>query len=189
MNAELINKICFEFDDTIAEYYRGTFNFANFLENGINFCDFQTLNIFIVNTQTGPPGKHWILFLFNPKFNQLCYFDSFAKPLEFYGKNLQSLLDSISIDFELPIRTSSYRIQGNSAICGLYCIYVAHFLASGNRLDHIIAKFSSTKLDENDENLIEWFENQPYSEIIQANCADKTDCITYDQLNGITGRN
>jgi len=100
----------------------------------------------IVNSDpSDQPGTHWLAFMKRGKY--LEFFDSFGKPVTFYGQNF--------IDFVKKhgpyLKYNTTQLQSNSSsLCGKYCLF---FLAHRNlyyTYDEILSMFSKTHLEKND---------------------------------------
>jgi len=193
MNTDQIDVICTKLDYAIKPYYRGTFALNNLIEHGIDYCDFATTNILIFNTV--PSWKtygHWLLLIRKPEVT--IYFDSFNKPPEFYSEQLAKFIGKIIDDNTQPLRSADFRLQGDSKLCGVYCIFIAHKVAAGERLDNVLVNnFSKFEFAENDKTVLNWFIDQLYGDILKQACkGDQFMCLTYEELlneHGKGGRN
>ena len=98
-------------------------------------------------------------------------FDSFGKSAEHYGLE--------SIDFTL---VSNIRYQGNSKICGLYCLFGAQTVCKGRDLGLILKEqFSTSDRRINDYSILDWFKKQNYSGFSKEFCMRKNNsCLTYE---------
>jgi len=184
MNTEQISLICEDLDSRIKVYYRGTFALDNLLSEAETYLDISKDNIFIFNSQPSKyPGLHWLLLYISKHGETLTFFDSFAKPPEFYSQQLAYLINGLSANVKGPLRLAQFRIQSDSRLCGVYCIFVAHQLAIGERLEVALERFSPVNLRENDQRVLHWFTQQPYGFLLSPDCKGSNNtCLSYSEL-------
>ncbi len=178
MNTDQIDFICSNLDTVIRPYFRGVFSLDNLLYFGDEYLDLETVNVIIFNSQMSDrEGMHWLLLVIGPGRQKVVLFDSFANTPEYYSLSLAEFLGK---DLEL----SPFCVQGNSKICSLYCIVVAHCLSKGADLETLIPqKFSPYKLDENDDMVIDWVKQQEYGELLKETCRSELEpCLSYEEL-------
>lgn len=97
--------------------------------------------LIICNTDpSSKPGKHWVAFFFE---NETCeFFDSFGKPIEFYGKEFSDFAKK----FSTKQKCVNKRIQPpNTKLCGVYCLFFSFFRCKGNSLKKIVKMMSLSK--------------------------------------------
>ena len=94
--------------------------------------DFSKNTFIIVNTSNSDSvGEHWILLAKQNSDEAICYADPFGFPTETY-KNLYK-----RIKYYACVNVMTHQLQSiNSELCGLYCIYIAHFIFN-NKYNHI----------------------------------------------------
>ena len=165
MNSSDLQKICGEYDSKIKPYFCGVFAIDVFESYYSRYCKEDSMNIFVVNTQPSDlPGEHWVLISLNKKN---LFFDSFHKSPRFYGLLSPKMQEC-----------TSYRLQGDSRICGVYCIWAARLLSQNKDIHSIIDNyFSKTDLKANDCSVIQWLKSQPYGKVVSFDC--KNDCLAY----------
>ena len=194
MNASEIELICGDLDSKIKLYYRGTYSLDIYLYSAQNILDFTSTNIVIFNNQkSGSPGAHWLLLYITPRAERVVFFDSFSKPPEWYSAQLADFIHGISSNAKAGLETSSYRLQGDTKICGLYCIFIARHLTFGERLQSIIdSYFTPIYFSENDSKVLSWFSHQPYGYMLKERCkGEKNPFLSYTELmnHGKSGTN
>ena len=86
--------------------------------------DFSKNTFIIVNTSNSDSvGEHWILLAKQNSDEAIYYADPFGFPTETY-KNLYK-----RIKYYACVNVMTHQLQSiNSQFCGLYCIYIAHFI-------------------------------------------------------------
>ena len=87
----------------------------------------------IVNTDPlGEPGEHWLLIA---RYNQdsLTFYDSFGRPLQHDFSDIFARLDAIHPECQIKqfYPSASFEQPVNSALCGIYCIFLAQYIFSG----------------------------------------------------------
>ncbi len=177
MNAGQIEFIASDLDTVIKPYFKGVFALDNFIAYAQEFMNLENKNVFIFNSQpVDEAGDHWLLATFGPGQGNVVFFDSFANPPDFYSSALGKFLGD-------DITTSPFRIQGDSRICGLYCILIARVLCSGGNAPAFIEqKFSSYNLTDNDESVIAWISTTEYGDILRETCrSDLQPCLNYQE--------
>ena len=94
--------------------------------------DFSKNTFIIVNTSNSDSvGELWIVLAKINSDEAIYYTDSFGFPTETY-KNVYE-----RIKYYACINVMTHQLQSiNSELCGLYCIYIAHFIFS-NKYNHI----------------------------------------------------
>ena len=76
-------------------------------------------------------GEHWILLAKINSDEAIYYADPFGFPTETY-KNVYK-----RIKYYACVNVMTHQLQSiNSELCGLYCIYIAHFIFN-NKYNHI----------------------------------------------------
>jgi len=92
----------------------------------------------IVNNQDSTlPGQHWLAF-FKRKGENLEFFDSFANPIEFYGKEF------VNFSKEKPLRQSNFQIQpDNTSTCGYFCLVFLYCRYRKMSFQYIVDKLFS----------------------------------------------
>jgi hypothetical protein len=85
-------------------------------------------------------GTHWIAFFFE---NDTCeYFDSFGKPLLFYGQEFVEFVKNFATQFI----ASDKKVQSaKTATCGQYCLYFAFKKCKGHSLKKIVRNMPTSK--------------------------------------------
>lgn len=95
-----------------------------------NFPSLLSINTFcIVNISQSNnfSSGHWIL-LCHQKNDQIIFADPLGLPVNFYKPIYQRLINSYHTIFELLQGKPIQRLESN--MCGLYCIYLAHWIFS-----------------------------------------------------------
>jgi len=182
MDTHQLSLVCERLDPAIKHFFRGVFSLDNFILDGSNYVDSSSNNILIFNNRIAASRLkgHWLLMCLNSK--TLSLFDSFNKEISFYGNKLDEYI--LGLSSGVTLETTPFRVQGNSKLCGVYCIFVAHHLAKGSRLPQLIQEhFSSSNLAENDNKVLTWFVQQPYGYLVSERCKEKdSDCVTFEEL-------
>ena len=117
---------------------------------------------YIVNTQDDDePGEHWVAIFF-PNNKEAVYFDSYGLP------PLQEDIQPFLARHCQRWTTNRMTIQAyDSMMCGVYCIYVLHYLALGYSLDLLLhMRFEPQSLSNNDKIVGQWFK-QLYGTVYQ----------------------
>ncbi len=97
------------------------------------------------------PGSHWVAIFINCQ-GVAEYFDSYGQPPTV--TSIQTFLKGFH-----RCRFNKKRLQGPfSSVCGHYCIYFAIQRWKNVPMEDIVRKFSED-LDENDEMITEWINN------------------------------
>ena len=116
--------------------------------NGVYPSDYlKTLSkkpdLIIVNTDpSSKPGDHWLLF-FNGGKGILEMFDSLGRDPGYYNSDINSFIARYSDSVEFI----NHRLQPkDSALCGLYCLYYAHFRCKGKSMNATLASMDSPDL-------------------------------------------
>ena len=102
-----------------------------------NFPEKMNRNSFlIVNAATAENiGSHWLLLC--RKNNQLLFFDPHCQPISSY-KHLYQRIVSVDSNHNIYQLLENQPIQrANSKLCGLFCIYIAHFVFNAQKLVNI----------------------------------------------------
>lgn len=96
--------------------------------------------LIICNTDPSyKPGKHWVLFFFDKEGNAE-FFDSLGKSPNHYGKEFVLFAKM----FSKKIKSTGIRVQpGNTALCGMYCLFYAYFRCKGYKMNYILKKMTS----------------------------------------------
>ena len=82
-------------------------------------------------------GEHWLLFFFEK--NNVDFFDSLGKKLEYYGREFTDFVKMYADTYQ----ESNDRIQPiNSSLCGYYCLYYAYYRCKGYDMNTILNKMS-----------------------------------------------
>ena len=167
MNSSQLDLICGSYDKVIKPYFRGVFSSDAYELYHAETIIPNELNFYVVNSApSSTRGEHWLLIC---KGSKSIFFDSFGKLPNFYNLGY----------FE---QVNKSRLQGKSKICGLYCVLFAHQLAQGKKMTSFISeKFSPTQLDDNDLQVIDWFQQQSYGYLLRKDCYTNN-CISYEQL-------
>ena len=119
-----------------------------------DIIDYNGNNIIIVNTASfGSEGHHWLLLFVG---ENSVFFDSLGHEPAYYSLEMAKFVDYI-----MPSRNELlFRLQGNSDLCGEYCVFYAINLSKGFLLDDITKKyFKKGDCDINDKNLLKLFKN------------------------------
>ena len=84
-------------------------------------------------------GKHWILFFLDG--DNLEYFDSLGKDIDYYGMEFLELLKKSKAHKykRIPLRMQ----PKNSSTCGEYCLYYAYARCRGESMTSILLTFPS----------------------------------------------
>ena len=195
MNNLQLSTLMYYYDKSVADSFRSVLPIDNFVRDVVNRIDVSSQNTFIVNTKQEvnkrEPG-HWLFVQVGPSSSggggdlEVIYFDSFAKPSEFYGVDFQETLVGLCVGGQ--IQTSPFRVQSNrSNLCGVYCLFVAYNLKLyANNLSTLISSvFRPDALLHNDEKLLDWVATQPFHYIFKSACAkEKEMCVSYAKLFG-----
>ena len=107
--------------------FRGVFSADNFP------LDFQANKFIIVNTaKSDSPGIHWVFIAKKDRNNVLFFADPLGFPAETYFNIIKEL--SAHNDYQLfDLMKNKQPLQNlNSQLCGLFCIYIAHFFVKLN---------------------------------------------------------
>ena len=102
-----------------------------------NFPEKMNRNSFlIVNAATAENiGSHWLLLC--RKNNQLLFADPLGQPISSY-KHLYQRIVSVGSNHNIYQLLENQPIQrANSKLCGLFCIYIAHFVFNAQKLVNI----------------------------------------------------
>jgi hypothetical protein len=122
----------------------------------------------VVNTApSNHSGLHWILLYKLESGENLVFFDSLAKLPQDYGSCLENIVKHVSCFTKRPNNyTCLNKVlqSGESAICGVYCIYAAHQLCRGKSISMIQNKFSDNK-NSNDKLICDWHRKNYHSKI------------------------
>ena len=92
-------------------------------------------------------GTHWMCLY--QEANTLELFDSFGNPPNFY--NLMGKLPHSNI-----FTYTDRRLQGDSAVCGVYCMYYLFYKSRGFPTSKIVDDLFSIDYDQNDRYLIDY---------------------------------
>ena len=106
--------------------------------NGVYAADNFPLNMptnsfAIVNASpASSPGSHWVVLGKRYGYPITCFADPLALPIYSYkhitNRFRQSTTDSIIVDLMEDRRDKNKPLQSeNSQMCGIYCIYIAHY--------------------------------------------------------------
>ena len=168
MNSAQLELICGSLDPIVKPYFRGVYSLDAYKLYGNESLQVNKINIYIVNSQpAASEGEHWLLIC---RGCRSVFFDSFGKLPTFYGVN-------VTFDF-----VNDQRVQGNSRICGLYCVYVARKIVQSVHLrTHLRSVFSFIALNNNDLQVIDWFRSLPYGYLLREDCYSNN-CVSYKQL-------
>jgi len=93
-------------------------------------------------------GTHWLC-LYQNNDATLEMFDSFGNPPDAY--NLKDKLP-----FSKEFIYNERQIQGNSDVCGVYCMYYLFYKSRGHPTSKILNDLSSMDHDQNDRYLIDY---------------------------------
>ena len=102
-----------------------------------NFPEKMNRNSFlIVNAATAENfGTHWLLLC--RKNNQLLFADPLGRPISSY-KHLYQKIISVGNNHNIYQLLENQPIQNaNSKLCGLFCIYIAHFVFNAQKIVNI----------------------------------------------------
>ena len=168
MNSTQLELICGSLDPILKAYFRGVYSLDAYKLYADELLQMNKINIYIVNTQPAvSQGQHWLLIC---RGCRSIFFDSFGKSPAFYGIN-------DTFDY-----VNEQRVQGDSRICGLYCIYIARKIVQSVHLKtHLQSAFSFYNLNNNDLQVIDWFRSLPYGYLLREDCYSNK-CISYNQL-------
>ncbi len=184
MNSSQIDFICSKLDPVIRPYFRGVFSLDNLILYGDEYLNLEEINVIIFNSQpSDSEGAHWLLLVISSGWQNVVFFNSFANPPEFYSIALAKFMGE-------GVVVSPYRVQGDSIICALYCILVAHFLSKGKDLDPFIRRsFSPYNLSDNDNSVIEWASEREYGGLLKETCLSELEpCLNYEQVKNGASR-
>jgi hypothetical protein len=94
----------------------------------------------IVNTDTTQePGAHWIAF-YQEREGEVEYFDSYGKPLTFYGPKVEVL------GKDKRVISQAHQLQSNlTTVCGQYCMFFLLRRCSGESFAHIVHLFTASQ--------------------------------------------
>ena len=139
MYASQIVKIVNE-DKPMKDVFEGVYACDNLPQN----VDKTRESAYVINSSpSNSIGEHWLLAYVNPCSRKTIWFDSYAKPLDFYNRKISQWVKAIGY----PIESSVKRIQADLSIyCGLYVLYVYYFLVRHVKLKNIVQKFSKRLL-------------------------------------------
>ena len=101
-------------------------NLREFILRIISPVTLRENTFIIVNSDTSEKdGTHWLLYC--NRQNEYCFGDPLGLPLQSY-KNISCRVDSTDFGIKEII---NYQLQKpTSNFCGLYCIYIAHYVFS-----------------------------------------------------------
>ena len=141
------------------------------------------VHAYIINTDdSDQPGEHWVAIYF--KGNTATYFDSYGLPP--FEQHMKSFLDNNTHSWT----RNNVRLQsGNSAMCGVYCIFALDVLARGCDLKTILAiKFQQQPRywHQNDKDVGEWFKytyGYLYSKARKLSKHEQCQCCKADHSN------
>ena len=98
-------------------------------------------------------GTHWVVIFV--KQNEVIYFDSFG--VEYISKEIIKRIEHIFLE-DKNIKTSIFRIQGNSSImCGYFCILFIEYMLNNKTLTDFTNLFSPWDFKKNDEIIKRYF--------------------------------
>ena len=111
--------------------------------NGVYAADnfplkMPTNSFTIVNASpASSTGSHWVVLAKRHEYPKIYFSDPLALPIYSYKHRAdrfqQSTTDSIIVDLMKDRRDSKKPLQSeNSQMCGLYCIYFAHYVLNDN---------------------------------------------------------
>ena len=89
----------------------------------------------IVNTEkTGSFGEHWLLIARSLDGKTVYFYDSFGRPLHLQFpivlSSLNTMYKSSGIQIKQIFPSTALTQSNSSTLCGLYCIFLAHFIYS-----------------------------------------------------------
>lgn len=136
---------------TISEYllsnevtkhrFIGVLSFQELPDYSDKVCGF-----YIVNTDTVEgSGKHWLV-INKVNNGNIEFFDSLGKSPNTYSSHILKFLENSASSYSF----SNKRIQGNSDLCGDYCIMFIYLRLTGLSYQDFLKLFSDD-LNENDE--------------------------------------
>lgn len=120
-------------------------------------CSYQELpdfiqensGFYIINTDSVEGrGIHWLV-VYKISKNMIYFFDSLGESPERYSSKIKLFLELSAQEYSY----SRKRIQGNSDLCGDYCILFAYFISSGLTLLDFLNLFGSNFIA--NDNLVE----------------------------------
>ena len=213
MNNLQLTNILLGFDKSMAKNFCGVIPIDAFVRMASEWLDLSTPNTFIVNAtrihgnanwrrETG----HWLFVQIGPPTHvagkssgdgqewgarggiKVLYFDSYARDIDFYGRDFSDLLRGIATD---SIEPAPFKVQSSkSRLCGLFCVLVAFNINSfDHNLTALVKHFFKRSADElelekNDDILLEWVLKQSFSMLFKKVCATSTEdhCISFNDL-------
>ena len=112
---------------TLKYKFHGVFAASNFPEK------MNRNSFLIVNAATAEKiGTHWLVL--RRKNNQLLFANPLGRPISSY-KHLYQRIISVGNNHNIYQLLENQPIQNaNSKLCGLFCIYIAHFVFSAQKL-------------------------------------------------------
>ena len=140
--------------EPIRKYFRGVYAADQLnTDEAAQFLDFNSKkNLYICNGQpSGSQGDHWFLLGTIDGMELGLFFDSLGDPAPDFVESFLTERCSCDKWSEFP-----YRSQGNSALCGCYCLHVAYHLCNSPKSTFVesIRGFSKTDWDGNDRAII-----------------------------------
>lgn len=143
----------------------------------------ESFSIIVNNEPSTSPGMHWIALHKPQHANVVEFFDSFALPTKFYGKEIQCFLQKNGTYVE----TSTAQYQSDlSNVCGNFCLYFLVLRSKGVSFTNVLSSFSLTNLKHNDE-LVTHFVSKNYKFPHFANCGEFCDGHCMNGIRGLTG--
>ena len=106
---------------------------------------------FIANTDNhGLPGTHWLAFFVQN--NVIECFDSYGQSPGVYNTKFSQWIQRHA----RSVRVNSSRLQSDwSNVCGLYCVYFLHQRLLGHTMAEIVARFSGSDRETNDQYMMD----------------------------------
>ena len=90
--------------------------------------------LIICNTDPSTkPGKHWVLFFFHN--DTVDFFDSLGNDMNYYGNEFINFAKRFSSKYQISLIQTQPK---NTSICGQYCLYFAHKICNGEKMENII---------------------------------------------------
>jgi Ulp1 protease family, C-terminal catalytic domain len=160
MDTNQLNYI-FKVDKTTKAYYGGTYASDEILEIVENTKFNGKMKFFVSNTKPSEhEGEHWVLLFFNGSDEPPIFFDSFGRNIPKFKKyDIKK-----SFDFMISETTDEKRYEYNpfffqaedSIVCGLYCVFFAHYLSLDVPFNEILDRFDQNDKKTNDALIYEW---------------------------------
>lgn len=149
----------------------------------IKSCDFAVV---CNNESSYLSGQHWLAFYKSKGQKYIDFFDSFGLPIEFYGLEFISFINSHG-GF---VRYNNEQLQSNlSNYCGMYCLYFLFHRHAGVTFVNILNNFNLNKKS-NDMIVKKFWDEMLCSNLHSENkCLCENECKYHKPLSTINWMN